>query len=203
VKFKLIEKVLTESTYGLDKKYTNYHLMRIALSDRILFQILDGKELLPGFTIYSNRRGSGIQKKLGTSSILHHIELTHEESSKVKELENLSSHNKIHNDIFELIKNYLMQHEEIFIKCYEIYEQDYNSANALFLNSDDNNVYTAIGLKFKASEDYFRNLQQLLLQKVDLSALKSSIITIINDYNSTNNLESEITDKEAREIIYA
>lgn len=197
---------LNESTYGLDKKYAYHHLLQTTLSDRVLFKLLSGEELLPGFTVHSNRRGSGIQKMLGTSSVLHHIGLQHGSVTHVKELENGDKHNKIHAELFKVIRDCLKDHENIFVDCYKIYEERYNTANQKFLdaaNSGSDEIYTAIGLKFKAYEDYFRDVQKSLRSNTNLEILRTAVLDAINQFNIDKNLTTDTTEAEAKEIVYA
>ena len=213
MKFKLVESQelqetiqLNESTYGLDKKYTYHNLLQTTLSDRVLFRLLSDEELLPGFTVHSNRGGSGIQKMLGTSSVLHHIGLQHGALTQVKELENADKHNKIHSELFKVVHDCLKDHENIFVECYKIYEERYNTANDMFLaaaKSGSDEIYTAIGLKFKAYEDYFRDVQKSLRSNTNLEILRTAVLDAINQFNIDNNLTTNTTEAEAKEIIYA
>lgn len=193
--------ILLESRYGMIDRYTYQQLQNIALSDRILFKILSDDELLPGFSIYSNRSGSGISNSsFGVGSVVHHMNLTHGENTLITILSSSSKHNKIHAKLLKVIKDAFKAYEGVFRSAYELYEEDFNKAHdqlTAALSSGSSDAYSAIGLKFKAFEDYFRNIKRIFVkEQVNLSHLRNMVEKCIDDFNESNEINAHSTEKE-------
>ena len=189
---RLVEaKQLNESTYGLTQKYEAGQLKRIALGHKLLMRLLDpSDDLKPGFTVYSNDKGSGIQKKFRNqlvTSVIHHLEFWHGPNAPAKAVLNSDVHNVIHSEINDLILDALNEFDYIFDEAYKQYEKKFNYAEQRMSQSKfSEDFYDAIGLRFKAFEDYFRYIHYKLANKTDLDQLAKRIANRVIANNNFN-----------------
>ena len=198
MKFKLVEDVLNENTYGMTRKQSQRDLESTLTSERMLDIIINGTPMDNGFTLKSNNWGMGVQSKTGLPFIMHHMNLSREQQSSIDMMFNSNDHNNIHKDIRTLVKNVLIKYsKDILQDSYNEYVSQYREADKL-VKSNSDNYYQVVGNKFKAYEDYFRNVRDKLYLHCDTSFVGSEIDRLISMYNTFSGITKITTDGNVR-----
>ena len=163
---------LNENTYGMtDKPLTHDALLRTVLSYKMFDLLLSTEkleDLKPGFTVRSNDSGSGSVD----DKIIHHIYGSHTNELKGFTAEvTLKIHTLIHNEIFKMSKKIFMnQYGNYLAGAYDNYRQSYSG----------DMTYETLAIRFKAYEDYFRTVWNIMNQDTYKNTIKDMIRSEIN-----------------------
>lgn len=196
----LEEDILNEGTYGMTSKQSKKSLESALFSSRILPIIINSKEMPNGFTLHANRWGSGVQKSFGYPFIFHHMGLSRGAKASLTLLFSAYNHNEIHNDLRDLIRKVFNKYSNVLDYAFEEYEKQYKIANAKLKSVGDDDYYSYIGLKFKAYEDYFRNVRDKLCEVVEPEFIGTEIDRLIQRYNVISDNKKTTTEGDFDEI---